>query len=185
MPVETEIKLRLADGAAHARELLERLGFTQTSPRQLEVDQVFDLPGQTLRRSGHLLRLRRRGAQWILTYKGPARSGRHKSREEIETNLADGEAFEVILAALGYERTFRYEKYRTKFSGADKNGSGIVTIDETPIGSFLELEGPGYWIDETAAYLGFRQDQYITSSYAALYQEHLAANAGGPVNMTF
>jgi adenylate cyclase class 2 len=185
MPVETEIKLRLPDGAVHARELLEHLGFTELSPRQLEVDQVFDLPGQTLRRSGRLLRLRHRGGQWTLTYKGPAGPGRHKSRDETETDIAEGAAFEAILEALGYERTFRYEKYRTKFIAADKKGSGIVTLDETPIGSFLELEGPAYWIDETAAHLGFGQEQYITSSYATLYQEHLSASAGGPVNMTF
>jgi len=191
MPVETEIKLRLPEGAEPARRLLNRLGFGEAAPRELEIDEVYDLPDLALRRSGRLLRLRHRGAVWILTYKGPALPGRHKSREEIETTLADGEAFEAILAALGYVRTFRYEKFRQKFvsanalSSAGGTDSGIVTLDETPIGSFLELEGPEYWIDTTAEYLGFRREHYITSSYAALYQEHLLINPKAPSNMIF
>ncbi|HXP86820.1 MAG TPA: class IV adenylate cyclase [Bryobacteraceae bacterium] len=185
MPVETEIKLRWPERPERAVELLQQHGFAEASPRQLEIDQVFDLPDQALRRSGQLLRLRRRGSDWILTYKGPPRAGPYKSREEIETELADGAAFEAILAALGYSRTFRYEKYRTKFVSASRTGSGLITLDETPIGSFLELEGPEYWIDETAAYLGFTPDQYVTSSYATLYHEHLAAHPEAPSNMTF
>jgi len=182
MPVETEIKLRFPAGAEAARELLARHGYQATAPRELESDQVFDLPDQPLRASGRLLRLRHRGDEWILTYKGPCRDGRHKSREEIETTLADGEAFELILTSLGYIRTFRYEKYRTNFKAG---ASGLVTLDETPIGCLLELEGPEYWIDATAAQLGFGQEQYITRSYAALYEEYAAANPGAPTNMTF
>jgi adenylate cyclase class 2 len=185
MPVETEIKLRWADRPERALELLQRHGFAEASPRQLEIDQVFDRPDQALRRAGQLLRLRRRGPEWTLTYKGPPHAGPYKSREEIETTLADGPAFEAILDALGYARTFRYEKYRTKFVSARGAGSGVITLDETPIGSFLELEGPEYWIEETAAYLGFTPHQFIASSYAALYHEHLAAHPEAPSNMTF
>jgi adenylate cyclase, class 2 len=185
MPVETEIKLRWTDGPERARELLERCGFDEASPRQLEIDQVFDLPDEALRHSRQLLRLRRRGLDWILTYKGSPHAGPYKSREEIETAIADGVAFEAILAALGYSRTFRYEKYRTTFRASGNAGLGLVTLDETPIGSFLELEGPEYWIDQTAQYLGFAPEQYITCSYFALYQEHLAAYPDAPSNMTF
>jgi len=194
MPVETEIKLRLPGGAEPARALLQSRGFAETSPRTLEADDVYDLPDQALRHSGRLLRLRRRGDTWTLTYKGPPQPGRHKSREEIETTLADGAALAAILEALGYRRTFRYEKFRTKFKSAGKvdrmqygppGGVGEITLDETPIGSFLELEGPEYWIDETAANLGFHPEHYVTKSYGALYHDHLMANPDAPPNMTF
>lgn len=190
MPVETEIKLRIAEGgAASTRRLLEQHGFAETSPRVLEVDQVYDLPSQELRSSARLLRLRHSADTWTLTYKGPPVAGPHKSREEIETTLADGAAFEVILARLGYVPAFRYEKFRTKFraaaAGAGLVTEGLVTLDETPIGLFIELEGPGYWIDRTATRLGFGGEEYITRSYAALYLEHLNANPGAPPNMTF
>ena len=192
MPIETEIKLHLPSGAPSTRRLLEQHGFRETSPRQLEVDQVYDLPSGELRLSARLLRLRHAGNVWTLTFKGPPSPGRHKSREEIETTLADGTSFEAVLAGLGYVPTFRYEKYRTKFklpvseSGSGTSATdGLVTLDETPIGAYLELEGPAHWIDQTALGLGFPADAYITRSYAALYQEYQQAHPDAPGNMTF
>ena len=184
MAVETEIKLRLPQGPEHARALLEQLGFRAGGPRQIETDQTFDLPAAELRHSGRLLRLRSTGGRWIVTYKGPAAAGdKHKSREEIETGVSDGVAFAQILAALGYLPSFAYEKFRTTFSASGEDG--IVTLDETPIGDFLELEGPGYWIDQTASRLGFAPEDYITSSYAALYEEYRNAHATVPRDMKF
>lgn len=185
MPVETEIKLRLPGGVEPAHELLKRYGFREVSARELEADQVFDLPDQALRLSGRLLRLRHRGSNWTLTYKGPPRAGRHKSREEIETQLSDGYAFQAILEAVGYVQSFRYEKYRTNFRSETNPQDGLITLDETPIGDFLELEGPEYWIDATAGYLGFRPQDYITASYATLYREHVISNPDAPSDMTF
>ena len=46
---------------------------------------------------------------------------------------------------------------------------GVVTLDETPIGWFLELEGSPDWIDKTARQLGFSEEDYVILSYAALY----------------
>src|SRR5438105_15152025 len=108
MAVETEIKLRLSQGAAHARALLEERGFGASGPRHLETDQLFDLPTSELRQTDRVLRLRSTGGRWILTYKGPVEetpdgATRHKSREEIETEISDGLAFEQILRRLGYQ----------------------------------------------------------------------------------
>ena len=184
MPVETEIKLRLAQGPDRARALLEQQGFRATGPRQLETDQTFDLPANDLRQSGRLLRLRSAGGRWTITYKGPADAGgKHKSREEIEADVTDGEAFAQILERLGYRPAFAYEKFRTTFRAS--NEDGIVTLDETPIGDFLELEGPGYWIDQTAVRLGFGPADYITSSYAALYEEYRRTHPTVPRDMQF
>ena len=184
MAVETEIKLRLPQGAARARALLEQHGFHAAGPRQLETDQTFDLPTGELRQSGRLLRLRSAGDRWIVTYKGPADAGvHHKSREEIETGVSDGAAFAQILERLGYQRSFAYEKFRTTFKSPGEDG--IATLDETPIGDFMELEGPGYWIDRTAQRLGFGPADYITSSYAALYEEHRRVHKTVPRDMQF
>ena len=46
-----------------------------------------------------------------------------------------------------------------------------MVLDETPIGNFLELEGPQRWIDEVARQLGYSRREYIKDSYAALYRE--------------
>jgi adenylate cyclase class 2 len=89
----------------------------------------------------------------------------------------------VALERLGYYPSFRYEKYRTKFASAGE--PGLVTIDETPIGVFLELEGAPDWIDHTAARLGYPPAKYLTCSYASLYKEFRLAHLGEPENMTF
>ena len=171
VPVEIEIKLRLADGAAGARALLGQRGYTAAGPRLLESDQLFDREGE-LRQSDRILRLRSSGERWTLTYKGPAGRSPHKSREELEVDFSSGPSLVSILEALGYQPSFRYEKFRTKFTAPGE--PGIVTIDETPIGDFLELEGPAYWIDETAVRLGYSTTDYLTVSYASLYREYCA-----------
>jgi len=181
--IETEIKLRYPDGPDSARRMLERQGYKATEPRTLESDQLFDRPGGDLRSSDQLLRLRRTGARATVTYKGPGRSERHKSREEIEFDVSDAESFTRVLDRLGYCPTFRYEKYRTKFAAPGE--PGLVTIDETPIGTFLELEGPAQWIDQTAARLGFSREDYLTSSYSSLYREYRQKNQSAPENMVF
>ncbi|HEV8412873.1 MAG TPA: class IV adenylate cyclase [Bryobacteraceae bacterium] len=184
MAVETEIKLRVPHSPERARALLEALGFQAIGPRELETNQTFDLAQGELRQSGRLLRLRSAGGRWTVTYKGPSEANSaHKSREEIETQVSDGPAFAQILEKLGYQPSFAYEKYRTTFEAPGEDG--IVTLDETPMGDFLELEGPGYWIDRTAVKLGFGTADYITSSYAALYEEHRRFHATVPRDMQF
>jgi adenylate cyclase class 2 len=178
-PIETEIKLPMKDGAGPARLLLAEHGYRMTRPRTRQTDQVFDFPDRTLRQSGRLLRLRSENGGAILTYKGPVLSaGPHKSREELETSAASGCTLEQILDRLGFVPTFRYEKYRTTFQAPGE--SGLVELDETPIGVFLELEGLGYWIDRAAAQFGFAPPDYVIASYAALYRDFLGSHPGPP-----
>jgi adenylate cyclase class 2 len=181
--VETEIKLRLGGGPERASALLEQHDFRATGPRQLQTDQTFDLPAGDLRQGDRLLRLRSAGGRWTVTFKGPTSGTTHKTREEIEADVSDGPAFMRILEALGFQPSFTYEKFRTTFRAPGNDG--IVTLDETPIGDFLELEGAGSWIDQTALQLGFGPADYVTSSYAALYQEHCRAHATVPRDMKF
>lgn len=167
--VEVEIKLR-ADSAAEARRLLEAAGFAARTPRLHETNALWDWPGGTLRGRGELLRVREVGGHAILTHKGRAVEGKHKARPEIETGLSSARAFEQILANLGLACTYRYEKYRTEFQRPDSDG--VATVDETPIGVFVELEGSPEWIDRAAAELGFGANDYITASYATLYGDY-------------
>ena len=181
-PVETEIKLSIKDGLDSARALLEGHGFAIVQPRTLQADQVYDFPDDLLRKSGRLLRVRSETAldhtAAILTYKGPTAPGPHKSREELETSAADGPTLELIFNRLGLVPSFRYEKYRVTYQLS--GDPGVVVIDETPIGVFLELEGPSYWIDATASRLGFTPQDYIVASYASLYRTYLTKHSGPP-----
>ena len=182
MATETEIKLRLPGGAAAARVLLDRLGYHAQAPRELEVNQLYDHDGE-LQASDRVLRLRSLGEKWTITYKGPAVDGPHKSREELELRIGDGPAMEQILRALGYRPEFRYEKYRTIFERLGE--PGVIMLDETPMGDFLELEGLGEWIDRTTLKLGFLTKDYILSTYPVLYEEYRKKDASLPRNMVF
>jgi adenylate cyclase class 2 len=179
---ETEIKLRVSS-AAHARGLLRGAGFRLLRRRLFEDNIVFDTPRHNLRRSGALLRVREAGKTVLLTYKGPAEAGRHKTREELEIECAGADTLRRILERLEYHPAFRYQKYRTEYS--DTGGHGIATIDETPIGVFLELEGAPAWIDATASKLGYSESDYVTASYARLYRDDCARRRIKPGDMTF
>jgi adenylate cyclase class 2 len=178
--VETEVKLHHPAGAEDARHRIEQRGYSLIEPRTLESDQLFD--GES-RRVDTVLRLRRTGDRATVTYKGPATRERYKSREEIEYNVSDADAFVRFLERLGYVPGFRYEKYRTKFAAPGE--PGIITLDETPIGVYLELEGIAAWIDPTAERLGFSPGDYLTTSYGALYREYLQSHPDAPANMVF
>ena len=186
--IETEVKVRCPAGAEEIRRRIERQGYALLEPRTLESDELFDRAEGELRRADKILRLRRSyskeaALRATVTYKGPATRERYKSREEIEFDVSDGDALVSILNRLGYAGSFRYQKYRTKFGTPGEPGT--ITLDETPIGAFLELEGTTEWIDRTAACLGFSPTEYLTASYAALYTEYRQANKAAPANMTF
>jgi adenylate cyclase class 2 len=179
---EIEIKLPAA-GVTEARRLLRANGFRVITPRIFEQNTVYDTAASTLRRARRLLRVRQIGRTYKLTYKGPPQPGKHKNREEIETGLADGSAFAGILSRLGYSPSFRYDKFRTEFRKG--RAKGVATLDETPIGIYLELEGEPAWIDRTARTLGYQEEDYITASYARLFLDWKERTGSFPQHMLF
>ncbi len=185
---ETEIKLPISQAGALRRKL-KALGFRVVEPRRFEINQLFDFADQRLRRSRSLLRLRLVNGKCLLTFKGPPlESGPYKVRGETETTIADGDSAHEIFRSLGLRETFRYDKYRTSYArrGEWKRGHGPrAEFDETPIGNYLELEGPPRWIDSVAHRLGFEPAGYITASYAALYFEKCRRERRQPCNMVF
>ena len=184
--IETEVKIRLADSSA-ACHRLDDAHFTISVPRRFEANTLYDTPDAKLKRGQMLLRLRQVGDESIVTWKGPSVPGPHKVRPEVETSVGSLEQLDKILRALGYEPSFRYEKYRTEFKQlqSPNNDEGVVTFDETPIGDFFELEGTPEWIDKTAVVLGFERGAYVLSSYGRLYLDHCAAHGLRPGNMVF
>jgi adenylate cyclase class 2 len=177
---ETEIKFHVDD----IRALTTRLraaGFRQVTRRTLEQNTLYDLPGSPLQKRGELLRLRKYGREWLLTHKAKSKVTRYKTRVETETKIADGDKLDRILRALGFALTFRYEKYRAEWN----DGRGHVVVDETPIGWFGEIEGPGRWIDRTAQALGIERSSYITESYAELFFAWKRRTRNPASDMTF
>ncbi|MGD0226602.1 MAG: class IV adenylate cyclase [Terriglobia bacterium] len=185
---ETEIKLAVQDPGEIRRRFAE-LGFRLVLARHFESNYLFDFPDQRLRKSRCLIRLRFVGDDCLLTFKGaPLRSHDYKIRREIETHVEDGHRLREILLLLGLCEVFSYEKFRTIYAPPGKRDvaeAPQVVLDETPIGNYLELEGPQRWIDLVARQLGYPRREYITDSYATLYRKKCQTEHKTPGNMIF
>jgi adenylate cyclase class 2 len=167
--------------------LLRAAGFRVSKRRVFEANTLFDTSRGSLRRKGHLLRVRAAGQQGVLTYKGagPAGkdAGKYKDREEMEVEVSDPRRLAEILSRLDFVPAFYYEKYRTEYHrGTEK---GVATLDETPVGVYLELEGTPGWIDRNARRLGFAESDYSTASYYGLYVDYCRVHGLQPTHMTF
>jgi predicted adenylyl cyclase CyaB len=202
---EIEVKVRVQD----VESLLARLKAmgAKRIGQVFEENTLFDTKDGAFRKREAILRLRReqklrhfdvrqkrrrravmpRGG--ILTYKGllearKAAKAKYKEREEIEYRIRDARRFETVLRRIGMRIWFRYEKYRTKY-GTERYPGLNFDLDETPIGAFLELEGPRRQIDRAAKALGYSPDEYITASYLDLYAAECARRGGKFGDMTF
>lgn len=130
--------------------------------------------------------------RFLLTFKGPFKvrnadsssskgsasdrqyGSSHKVREEIELEVGDAKALGKIFARLGMRESFHYEKYRTTFRMPESAGWAkelLIELDETPIGIFVELEGPAAAIDRAAKLLGYSKDEYVLTNYLRLHAE--------------
>src|SRR6185295_1315656 len=134
--LEREIKLRFPD-AASARAAVLQAGATPVRGRRLQEDCLLDTPDESLRQRRCVLRVRVESGKSYLTFKGPVQPSTMKLREELETLVADGPVLLRILEELGFRTWFRYEKYREEFAADDV----IIALDETPAGTFVEIEG--------------------------------------------
>jgi adenylate cyclase class 2 len=181
-PTETEVKIRLSNKSA-ALDRIRSSGYRESVSRLFEANTLYDTSDTQLRRKQMLLRLRQVGGRAVITWKGPGIAGPHKSRPEIETTIGSADTMSQIFHQLGLHPIFRYEKYRTEFTRPGQPGT--ITMDETPIGDFLELEGPPDWIDDTARLLGFSRADYILDSYVKLYVADCERRGLQPTHMIF
>ena len=178
--IETEIKLRF-ESAEAARRAIDALGAAPHAARRLQDDALLDDDAGTLLGRRSALRVRRDGGDGRVTFKGPVIPGPMKSREEIETSIGDGEKVLRIFGELGFTPRFRYQKYREE----RRLGGLIIAIDETPIGVFVELEGPESEISQAAGRLGFTPGDYVRSSYRTLFLEYRQAHGLASDHMLF
>jgi adenylate cyclase, class 2 len=207
---EIEIKLRVRD-LASLRSRLEHLRAREISPRTHESNTLYDTPQNDLRRRGQLMRIRiehlasslgkrrlNETAAVVLTYKGPAplsrntqktsgkaRIRRHfKIKDEAEVPVAGADQLARILRALGLHPVFRYEKFRTTYTLPGVRRLKIE-VDETPVGIYLELEGPVAGIDRGARLLGYGRQDYLKDTYGSLYLADCRRRGHKPGDMLF
>jgi len=179
--LEQEVKFRLPS-EDEGRRILTALRVSSSTGRRFEANILYDFPDSRLTKRGEAMRLRRVDDEAWMTWKGPQHgSGRIKRRRELESPVADADATAEIFLALGMVESFRYEKYRSTYRLDD----GIVTLDETPIGTFMEIEASPEAITRTATTLGLDMAHAIATSYPRLYELHRLEFPEAPPFMVF
>ena len=91
-----------------------------------------------------------------------------KIREELETVVGDGLLLLRVLEELGFRVWFRYQKYREEFAHEDV----IVALDETPVGTFVEIEGSERASTRWPRRWRAQPDDYVLDSYRGLFVKH-------------
>lgn len=193
--LETEIKLPVDDLPGLLRRL-SRIG-ARDHGRVFEQNTIYDTPGRDFQRQDRLLRLRietvRDGRrQATLTSKSsPNRqeadrktkksTQRHKEKIEREAEVCEPALTARLLEKVGLRPSFRYEKYRTSFRLNDLH----LDLDETPIATFLEIEGRPAAIDRAARELGYTPADYIRGTYWDLYVADCRRTGQKTKNMIF
>jgi len=158
----------------------------------IETDAYYDTPEAALLSSDRGLRVRtfcelERGTDLetgpLLTFKGPMQpTGRLKVRSEMQTRVADPEALDAILEALGVSISMRVQKRRRSY----RMGACRVELDELPLlGCFVEIEGPNEQaIDAVCRQLGL-QGEPIRTPYVRLLAEHCREHGLDEREVTF
>ncbi|MCB1052443.1 MAG: class IV adenylate cyclase [Acidobacteria bacterium] len=169
--IETEVKIRI-DQLESLTTLLNDLPLEV--PRHFEENQLFDR-SEELKSNGQALRIRTAGDMHILTFKGPVIPADDgiKRRTEWECCVSDAQTLRQILAGMGYSPVFRYQKYRTIYRF---DAHTQIMLDETPIGNFIEVEGPAESIHKALVYLHLDRAPRVLLSYPKLFRQEFGPN---------
>jgi adenylate cyclase class 2 len=170
--LESELKIRVAD-LEPVRVSLQRARAVVVQVMAREINLLLDTNNNQLRKAGSVLRLRQHGDRKVVTFKGPVSyRGAIKQRPEHETEVADLDRIGEIFEHLGFSVFMRYEKDREEWRLEDFS----VVLDHTPMGDFVEVEGPPERLEFMADLLGLDISAAVRGSYVSLWQEYRACH---------
>lgn len=171
--IEREQKYRVVNVGVMRRRLL-KLG-ARLHANGFERNELFDCD-ERVGREGFKLRLRCHGGKIaMLTLKGPRQNRLQKTRMEVETPV-EYEGAKRILELLGFRVTETYSKHREEY----RLDGCVVCLDQIPNGGwFVEIEGLGKKINDTARRLGLRPGDREPRSYRKLIKEAAASSILG------
>ena len=165
---EIEVKFAISSVEEILRVVLEK-GAVCEQETLFERNLRWDSTDETLTKTHQVLRLRDNGGVSVLTYKSGKQNEKGLAdREEIETVVSNFENTRLILERLGYKIVFIYEKYRSIYRLNDTE----LFLDHTPIGDYIEIEGPdGEAIRRSAELLGLNWEDRISKGYMNLFSK--------------
>jgi adenylate cyclase class 2 len=160
---EIEAKFYVSDLEAIRKRLVNG-GAGIRFPARREQTLYFDTPDRRLGSREEILRIRMDAAS-RMTYK--RQDGVFEDRTEIEVIVDDASEAQAILQALGYDVALVYEKLRETYEMAGVQ----VMLDELPLGSFVEVEGPSLAaIRASSKKLGLDWGKRVQVNYLALFE---------------
>jgi adenylate cyclase, class 2 len=167
MPNNTEIEIKLYVPHLELVQVrLERVGAKLTAARVYERNVRYENAEKSLTPNGIVVRLRQ-DSRVRLTYKeGSSVQEDVVSRTEVEVEVSDFNAMQIILGKLGYHPHMIYEKYRTTYELDDAE----IVLDEMPYGSFVEVEGDKDSIETVIKRLELVSAPRYPGSYTTLFE---------------
>ena len=134
--LEIELKVRIP-ALDPVREQLKRKN-AQFSGRVHEHDIYYNAPHRDFATTDEAVRVRYTDDHAVVTYKGPKiKKFGLKAREELNFAVESGEAFETMLARLGFTRTTEVNKWRENY----KLDTALISLDTVEeLGTFAEIE---------------------------------------------
>ncbi|WP_226006349.1 class IV adenylate cyclase [Natrinema salinisoli] len=177
-----EVEAKVPAALEAVRDRLEDHGATPLG-NVVQVDTYYDAPHREFAETDEALRIRSErledeSAETRVTYKGPLLDDESKTREEVETAVADRETFAAILTNLGFEPAATVRKERERFA---IEGYTITLDSVEDVGQYVEVETEvesesDLEVAREGAYdvlerLGLDPDDQIRTSYLGLLLE--------------
>lgn len=136
-----EVEVKVPADLERIRARLDELEATQTAA-VVQEDTYYDAPHRSFPDTDEALRIRSErpedgNDETRITYKGPLVDDESKTREEIETAVADGEKADGILTSLGFDAAVTVRKNRERFS---LEGYTITLDSVEDVGEYVEVE---------------------------------------------
>jgi adenylate cyclase class 2 len=177
-----EVETKVPADLEVVRDRLAALGATPLGT-VVQVDTYYDAPHRDFAATDEALRVREErpenGTTEVrITYKGPLVDDESKTREEVETAVADREKADAIFTNLGFEAAATVRKERDRFSLADYtvtldsvDGVGDYVEVETDVERETDLESAREGAYDVLARLGLDPDDQLRTSYLGLLLE--------------
>jgi predicted adenylyl cyclase CyaB len=160
--LEVELK-SVVDDLERRRAAIEAAGATLVFSGRLE-DRRYDTVERTLTARDQVLRVRvyrdAHATRTELDWKGPTRrEGGYKLRDELETNVEDGDALVSILGQMGYVVTIAIDREIVQY---DLDGA-MIRFERYPrMDTLVEVEGAPEQIERAIAALGLAREGFTS-----------------------
>ena len=182
MKIETEIKLILGDtnienlvnNIEEAFDMKKTKSFHQTTHQFFFEDYTKQVAFPRVRNEEN--------GQNTLTVKVKMKNNSKKESEyfkriELDTNISDVDAVIKMMPFFGYPKKITWEKKRINFiSNNNEKLDFALSLDETPIGYFLEIESSEKIIEGIIKILGLENLERTNKAYLGLWVDFKKKN---------